>query len=336
VDNKGAIKYQEVPRNATMLDYVDELSNKGFVEMRSRGDKSTSGDAPTDAQTTKVYFDALRDIAKNGICLKGKVALITGLSPGSIAEPVAKVLLQAGATVIATMRPKSGGKSYTFFRDLYSDYCGAGARLIAVPFNQASRQDVFNLVKFIYAKQGQGGGLELDLDFVFPFAAAPENGRGIEKVDDISELAHRVMLTHTVLLVGKISEAKKQQKIVRKQALVFTPLSPNHGVFGYDGLYAESKLGLEAFFHKWKSEHLQDYLSIVGVTIGWVRGTNLMASQNTVALSVENSGARTFTTAEMAFNMAGLMHPDMVRIVQQQTMEAMLSEVWRRSLIFRE
>merc|ERR1719399_1108809 len=172
---------------------------------------------------------------------------------------------------------------------------------------------------------GGGGGLELDLDYVFPFAAMPENGRGIEGVDDTSELAHRVMLTHTVLMVGQIAAFKKERKIMRKQALVFTPLSPNHGVFGYDGLYAESKLGLESFFHKWRSEHLQDYLSIVGVTIGWVRGTNLMAANNIVALAVEETGCRTFTTAEMAFNLAGLMHPDVVRIIQQQTMEACLT-----------
>merc|ERR1712118_228167 len=124
--------------------------------------------------------------------------------------------------------------------------------------------------------------------------------------------------------MGKFMSPRKPRRLCVNR-LLFTPLSPNHGVFGYDGLYAESKLGLESLFHKWRSEHLQDYLSIVGVTIGWVRGTNLMAANNSVALAVEETGARTFTTAEMAFNLAGLMHPDMVRIVQQQTMEAMLS-----------
>ena len=87
---------------------------------------------------------------------------------------------------------------------------------------------------------------------------------------------------------------------VGKQTLVFTPLSPNHGVFGFDGLYAESKLGLESLFHKWHSEGLEEYLSIVGATIGWVRGTNLMVANNIVTQAMEESGCRTFTNAEMA------------------------------------
>jgi 3-oxoacyl-ACP reductase-like protein len=45
---------------------------------------------------------------------------------------------------------------------------------------------------------------------------------------------------------------------------VLLPLSPNHGSFGYDGLYAESKLGLESLLHKWKSEEWGNYLSIAG------------------------------------------------------------------------
>jgi 3-oxoacyl-ACP reductase-like protein len=42
--------------------------------------------------------------------------------------------------------------------------------------------------------------------------------------------------------------------MVTRPAHVILPLSPNHGIFGYDGLYAESKLGLEALVNKWKSE----------------------------------------------------------------------------------
>ena len=80
---------------------------------------------------------------------------------------------------------------------------------------QGSKQDVEALVDYIYSTLG------LDLDYVLPFAAIPENGRGsflvpfslpsfeiefadllsffllfseIDGLDDKSELAHRVML----------------------------------------------------------------------------------------------------------------------------------------------
>jgi enoyl reductase-like protein/3-oxoacyl-ACP reductase-like protein/acyl dehydratase len=326
VDNTGNIIYQEVPRGEGMAAYVDEVAANKFVSIQMRGSVLDGNATRADADASVAYIGALRDVAANGICLQGKVALITGLSPGSIAEPVTKMLLQAGATVIGTMRTKRGTKPYEFYRKMYAECCGAGARLIIVPFNQGSRQDVLSLVKYIYADvKSPGGGLGLDVDFFFPFAAMPENGRGIDAIDDVSELAHRVMLTHTVLLMGQIYANKKQQKIVGKQTLVFAPLSPNHGVFGFDGLYAESKLGLESLFHKWRSEGLEEYLSIVGAAIGWVRGTNLMVANNIVTQAMEEIGCRTFTNAEMAFNLAGLMHPDMVRIVQKQPIEALLT-----------
>jgi len=329
VDAKGTIVYKDVPRHPSMTEHVKELGEQTFVSLRTRAerrDESLRGVSSMvdDAETSTKYLAALQDIAKAGICFKGKVALLTGLSPGSLTEPLAKMLLQGGATVISTMWWLRGDAPYDYFRSIYAENCAEGARLIVAPFNQACNQDVAGLVEHIYAAE-KDGGLGLDVDYFVPFAALPEKGHGVDDIDSFSELAHRVMLTNTIRMTGQILQCKRDRKIHGKTTLCIMPLSPNHGVFGYDGLYAESKLGLESFFEKWHSEKLKEQLSIVGATMGWVRGTNLMMANNIVAPAMEERGCHTFTAAEMAFNLVGLMHPSMVREAQFRPIHALLT-----------
>ena len=117
------------------------------------------------------------------------------------------------------------------------------------------------------------------------------------------------------------------------------PLSPNHGVFGGDGLYAESKLALEALFNKWHSESWSNYLHVVGAVIGWTRGrvvklwlpglnslgTGLMNDNDLLAPGMEEMGVRTFSTREMAFNIIGLLHREVRDILQKQPLSADLN-----------
>ncbi len=72
------------------------------------------------------------------------------------------------------------------------------------------------------------------------------------------------------------------------------PLSPNHGQFGSDGLYSESKVGLEGLLTRWHSEGWSNYVTITGAIIGWTRGTGLMTANNLVAQGIERLGIRTF------------------------------------------
>lgn len=255
---------------------------------------------------TRNYFDALRDIMSNGLSFDGKVALITGAAPASISAPVVKALLAGGCTVICSFR----GNRYDWFRQVYEESGGARSRLICVPFNCGSNKDMDSVLEYIY------GPLGLDIDFCLPFAALSENGRGVADLDSKSELAHRIMLTNVLRLVGKIKNCKQQRRILGKVCVVVVPLSPNRGDFGFDGLYAESKLGLGSLFMKWSSEKIQDYIAIVGAEIGWTRGTGLMNANNQVTKGVEDLGMRTFTVTEMCFNLMGLLHPDMVAMVQ--------------------
>jgi fatty acid synthase subunit alpha len=88
------------------------------------------------------------------------------------------------------------------------------------------------------------------------------------------------MLTNVTRLLGAVKNAKQERGIVNRPAFTLLPCSPNHGVFGNDGLYAESKLGCESLVNKWSSEGWQPYLSIAACVIGWTRsvfGCSLVA-----------------------------------------------------------
>ena len=101
-----------------------------------------------------------------------------------------------------------------------------------------------------------------------------------------------------------------------RPAQVILPLSPNHGNFGNDGLYSESKLALEALFQRWHSESWGSYLTICGAIIGWARGTALMGGNNSIAEGIEKLGVGKFSQQEMAFNLLGLMAPAIVDLCQ--------------------
>jgi hypothetical protein len=99
---------------------------------------------------------------------------------------------------------------------------------------------------------------------------------------------------------------------------VVLPLSPNHGLFGFDGLYAESKIGLETLYYKWSSEGWSDRIGLVGAEIGWTKGTGLMSSNDLVAERMESqAGLRTFDSTEMAINLTALMTEPVVALARQ-------------------
>ncbi|KAL4138997.1 hypothetical protein PRIC2_002497 [Phytophthora ramorum] len=258
-----------------------------------------------DVESTCVLLSCMREMATAGVSFVDKVALLTGCGKNSIGAEIVKALLEGGATVFVTTSSFSM-KTNALFRDIYEQHGSRGSRLIVLPFNQASKVDVQKLVAHIYNVH------KLDLDFVIPFAALSEVGRTIADIDSRSELAHRIMLTNTMRLLGEVVTAKKTCGITTRPALVILPMSPNHGSFGGDGLYAESKLGVESLLGKWHSEGWNEQLSIVGAMIGWTRGTGLMSANNVVAAGLETRGTRTFSTTEMGFNLSALMHPTIV------------------------
>ena len=264
---------------------------------------------------TGVYLDGLEQAAKSGVTFQGKNALMTGAGAGSIGAEVLQGLISGGAKVVVTTS-RFSREVTEYYQSMYARYGASGSQLIVVPFNQGSKQDVEALVEYIYGDKK--GSLGWDLDYIIPFAAIPENGREIDSIDSKSELAHRIMLTNLLRLLGAIKTQKQARGFETRPAQVVLPLSPNHGTFGNDGLYSESKLGLETLFNRWHSESWSNFLTICGAVIGWTRGTGLMAGNNIVAEGVERYGVRTFSQQEMAFNLLGLMAPNIVNLCQME------------------
>lgn len=104
--------------------------------------------------------------------------------------------------------------------------------------------------------------------FVVSTSAVPENSREINGLDDKYELAHRIMLVNLLRLLGAVKIKKASRKFVTRPTQVIRPLSPNHGLFGNDGLYLESKISLETLFNRRNSESWGGYLCLAGVVVG--------------------------------------------------------------------
>ncbi|ODV61264.1 trifunctional fatty acid synthase subunit FAS2 [Ascoidea rubescens DSM 1968] len=280
--------------------------------------KTPTGEWLYDRSLTATYLDTLEDAAMNGITFKEKFVLVTGAGRGSIGADIVKGLITGGAKVIVTTS-RFNSASTNFYKNLYIKYGSKGSKLIVVPFNQGSVQDVDSLINFIYSELGW------DLDAIIPFAAIPENGIQATEVNSKSELAHRIMLTNVYRIMGQVKIQKEKRGFRTRPAEVILPLSPNHGLFGSDGLYSESKISLETLFAKWASEDWGSYLTIVGAVIGWTRGTGLMSGNNMVAEGIEKYGVRTFSQQEMAFNLLGLLSEQVTQLAQDGPVKADLN-----------
>jgi fatty acid synthase subunit alpha len=270
---------------------------------------------------TATYLNCLEEAAKSGVTFQGKHVLMTGAGAGSIGAEVLQGLVSGGARVVVTTS-RFSREVTEYYQSMYTRYGSRGSQIIVVPFNQGSKQDVEALVNYIYDPKN---GLGWDLDYIIPFAAIPENGRQIDNIDSKSELAHRIMLTNLIRMLGCVKTQKTERGFETRPAQVVLPLSPNHGTFGNDGLYSESKLALETLFNRWGSESWANYLTICGAVIGWTRGTGLMSGNNIVAEGIEAFGVRTFSQQEMAFNLLGLMSPTIVDLCQSEPVFADLN-----------
>ncbi|KAK4149606.1 fatty acid synthase subunit alpha [Chaetomidium leptoderma] len=288
-----------------------------FLHLR----KKTQQGWDFDKKLTNLYLNCLEEAAKDGVTFSGKYVLMTGAGAGSIGAEVLQGLVSGGAKVIVTTS-RFSREVTEYYQSMYARFGSRGSQLVVVPFNQGSVQDINALIEYIYdAKTGLGW----DLDYIVPFAAISEQGRQIDGIDSKSELAHRIMLTNLIRLLGNVKAEKATRGYETRPAQVILPLSPNHGTFGSDGLYSESKLGLETLFNRWVSEDWANYLTICGAIIGWTRGTGLMSGNNIVAEAVERFGVRTFSQQEMAFNLLGLMSPTIVDLCQNEPVFADLN-----------
>ncbi|KAF1805804.1 fatty acid synthase [Mucor lusitanicus] len=291
-----------------------------FLHLKRRSMHDPSLGWEFNSKLTATYLHALTEMSEKGITFADKCVLLTGAGRDSIGSEIMKGLIAGGAKVVVTTS-RFSRQVTEYFQGIYKTYGAKGSELILVPFNQGAKQDVDALIEYIYSPEG----LNWDLDYVIPFAAIPENGRELDSIDSKAELAHRIMLTNLLRMLGNVKIQKEKMGSDTRPAQVVLPLSPNHGMFGGDGLYGESKIALETLFDRWYSESWASYLVITGAVIGWTRGTGLMSTSNIVAEGVEALGVRTFSTLEMSFNLLGLLHPSITRLCQKEPVYADLN-----------
>ena len=203
--------------------------------------RKSAGTWEYSSNLTSVYLDVLNEIATSGTTFKDKNALLTGVEISSKVSSLAAPMLLMLSPPRATVVKRSN---------------------ITRAFSRRPPQDVHALVDYIYST------LNLDLDYVLPPAAIPENGREIDGLDGKSEPAHRIMLVNLLRLLGAVKQKKASCNFVTRPTQVVLPLSPNHGLFGNDGLYSESKISFETLFMRWSSESWGEYLGLAGAVIG--------------------------------------------------------------------
>jgi fatty acid synthase subunit alpha len=279
ITKSGSVKCDEILRfhEDPTLSYLHLVGDRSAVEssdaipqihIRSKSVADWKWNKPM----TEIFLECVSVGISTGISFAGKDVLVTGAGRGSIGAEVVRGLLMGGARVIVTTS-RTVSETASFYRGLYEQNGSRGAELLVVPFNQGSVQDCESLIDYIY----RASGLGRSLDAILPFAAVSEAGKEIDAIGAKSELAHRLMLVNFLRLLGCIVKCKREQNIFGRPTQVVLPLSPNHGTFGGDGLYSESKLGLASLLNRFHSENWSDFISIAGAMIGWTRGTGLMS-----------------------------------------------------------
>ncbi|KAI5990824.1 hypothetical protein F5J12DRAFT_966299 [Pisolithus orientalis] len=206
----------------------------------------------------------LHEIAMPGMTFKDKNTLLTGVSKGSIGVEILKGLISSGAHVVITTSCYSHC-TVEYYQDIYQRFSAQGSALTVMPFNQGSKQDVEALVDYIYATLG------MDLDYILPFSAVPENGHEIDGLDNKLELAHHIiMLINLLQILGAIKTKKVSSQLVTWPTL--------------------SKISLETLFNCWNSKSWGEYLCLAGAVIGWTCSMGLMDATNIVTWEVKAYG----------------------------------------------
>ena len=286
----GSIDYKE----------TEEKDYKDFVEnLQKIFDVSTSKNQGLTFESNNNINLEIKNLAeqslKEGLSLNKKIALVTGAGESSIAIEVVKNLLSSGMKVVVTTSSYSV-KKLNFYKKTFQENSTLGSSLVVVPFSQGSTEDIKNLVSYL-TKQ------DLLPDLLLPFGAVGEENT-LSTLSDDSLASLKVMLFGVEKLIGELAKQFQINQVLYKKFSIILPLSPNHGIFGRDGMYAETKIGLETLFKKWYSENKDwgHFCKIIGARIGWVRGTGLMEMNNIVAPDLEsNLKIKTFSQSEMAF-----------------------------------
>ncbi|QLQ78958.1 hypothetical protein HG537_0B03050 [Torulaspora globosa] len=267
-----------------------------------------------DKHFTQVFLNNLLKIGSNGFSLTGKTALLLISDVSSkLVSQIIKVLLQAGATVLAAVNEFS----YDITRKLQSIYHNFGSKtskLVVLPLNQASKVDIKNFCGYITSVYG-------DIDFLLPLNVH-ESENNITSLSSKEEVTLRSVSVNLLRLFGHLVEAKKSKKMETRPTFVVLPLSPLSGSRGTTGILSESYAFLNKVLERWQVEGWKESLSFCGCMYGW---TDEDKSDPFLAEGLEKLGIRTFSPTETAFNLLGLLTYEIVTQAQSTPLVADLN-----------
>ncbi|MFQ9302568.1 MAG: fatty acid synthase subunit beta domain-containing protein [Bifidobacterium breve] len=261
----------------------------------------------------KAASEALESVTsdKNASRYANDIAIVTGVSPNSIAAQVVEGLLAGGATVVATSHSfKPSIKAWA--KQAYREHATGNAKLWLVPANLSSYRDVDALVDWAGHEQKKTSGATTTIlkpawepTLFFPFAAPPVHGT-LADSGDLFESQARLMLWGVERAIAGFSHIGADTNVQHKLH-VMLPGSPNRGVFGGDGAYGEVKSAFDAIVNRARAEKVwSSRVTFAHPKIGWVRGTGLMGGNDPLVAVVERHGIHTYSTAQIAAKLLDL------------------------------
>ncbi|MBW3089709.1 type I polyketide synthase [Bifidobacterium miconisargentati] len=279
---------------------------------RAAGEGSDTDDLKT--AFARIASEALEPATSNPAASRfaNDIAIVTGVSPNSIAAQVVEGLLAGGATVVATSHSfKPSIKAWA--KQAYREHATGDARLWLVPANLSSYRDVDALVDWVGHEQKKTSGATTTVlkpayepTLFFPFAAPPVHGT-LADAGDLFESQARLMLWGVERAIAGFSKIGADTNVQHKLHVVL-PGSPNRGVFGGDGAYGEVKSAFGAIVNRARAERdaWSDRVTFAHPKIGWVRGTGLMGGNDPLVDVVERHGIHTYSTAQIAAKLLDL------------------------------
>ena len=166
-------------------------------------------------------LQALQEVATTGVCFENKTVLLTGCGKDSIGLEVLQAVLAGGGKAVVTTSSYSR-QVCQFYCGVYQRHGAKGSGLTVCPFNGGSVQDVEALVEYIYSQPGW------DIDVILPFAATPERGIEAMELGSQSELAHRLMLTNVLRLLGAVKVWIGRTGLHSTNTYKYTSGTPKH------------------------------------------------------------------------------------------------------------
>ncbi|QWW19412.1 DUF1729 domain-containing protein [Schaalia sp. 19OD2882] len=317
LDDRWASAREDLARLVSGQLSVGELRVDGFRGAgQNLADLATWYEARTEGEVREFLTQVRRAaLAQVGGEFSTDVALVTGAAPNSIAAAVVARLLEGGATVVMTSS-RVDDRRLAFAKELYRRHGSVDSALWLVPANMASFRDVDALVAWIGAEQTETAGATTTVvkpallpTLFFPFAAPSVHGfLGSEPHAALAQ--ERLLLWSVERAIDRLASLDVSTAVGHRVHVVL-PGSPNRGIFGGDGAYAEAKAAFDTIVNKWSTERgWPERVTLAHPRIGWVKGTSLMGGNDILVPAAEAAGVHVFTAEEVATSLVDLASRD--------------------------